>query len=113
MAGASGLALVLMALLMAVVLIGGTVGLLGYGLLAKDARKGLKASVVGLVLSCVSVLLSSPVWMVVLSGRDTHGEPLNWSESGPLVAVVVVEAAVLLVSVLSTLRQWRRVRAAT
>lgn len=113
MAGASGLALVLLGGLIGVVLVAGAFGLLLYGLLASDARRALRACVVSLGISLVSALLSFPFWRVVLSGRDTHGEPLVYRESWPLVAVVAVEALAILASTWGLIKQRRRLRSGT
>ncbi len=113
MAGASGLALVLLGGLVGVVLVAGAFGLLLYGLLASDARRALRACVVSLGVSVVSALLSFPFWRVVLSGRDTHGEPLVYGESWPLVAVVAIEALAMAASALGIIRQRRRLRPET
>jgi hypothetical protein len=75
---------------------------------ARDPRRGLTASVVALVLSLLAALLSTPFWIIVLSGHDTHGEPLGYRESWPFVAVVVVEALAIGAAVLGVLRQRSR-----
>ncbi len=110
MAGASGLAVVLLGDLIGIVLVAGAFGLLLYGLLASNARRALVVCVVALCFSVTASLLSFPFWRVVLSGKDTHGEPLVYQESGPLVAVVAVEAAAMVVSGLGILRQRGRLR---
>lgn len=112
MAGASGLALVLLGGLVAIVLVLGAFGLLVFGLVAANARRALKASVVALAISVLSAVLSFPFWKVVLSGRDTHGEPLGYPESWPLAAVVIIEAFAIAAAVWGIIRQRRRIRRA-
>ncbi|HWZ89707.1 MAG TPA: hypothetical protein VNW92_12675 [Polyangiaceae bacterium] len=108
MANAGGLLVVLIAGLVGLGLVVGTVALLAYGLVARDARRGFTASLVALGFAVVAALLSTPFWIVVLSGRDTHGERLNYGESVPLVAVVAVETLAIAASLGGVLRQMRR-----
>jgi hypothetical protein len=108
MANAGGLLFVLVAALVGLGLVAGTVALLVYGVVARDAQRGFKASVVALLLAIVAALLSTPFWIVVLSGRDTHGDPLNYGESSPIVAVVVSEALALAAALVGVVRQMRR-----
>jgi hypothetical protein len=108
MANAGGLALVLLAALLGLGLVVGTAGLVLYGLFASDPRRGRIASITGLVLSLSAALLSTPFWMVALSGRDTHGERLDYGESWPIVAVVLVEALAIGASAFAVIRRARR-----
>jgi len=110
MANAGGLLLVLLAGLVGLGAVAVSVGLLVYGLVAKNPRRGLRASLVALGLSLVAAVLSTPFWIVVLSGRDTHGERLDYGQSAPLVAVVVVEALSIAAAVGGVVRQARRQR---
>jgi hypothetical protein len=110
MAGASGLALVLLGGLVGVPLVAAALGLLLYGHLATNARGALRASVAALCISLVASLLSFPFWKVVLSGRDTHGDPLVYRESWPLVGVVVLEALTVAAAAWGVVRQRRRLR---
>lgn len=112
MANAGGLLFVLLAGLVGLGLVAGTLALFVYGLVARDPRRGARASGVALALSLLAALLSFPFWAVVLSGRDTHGEPLRWADSGPLVAVVAVEALAIALALAGVVRQARRRRAA-
>jgi hypothetical protein len=108
MAGASGLVYVLLGIGIGIVVLIGSIGLVIYGLVANNARVGVKASVVALVLSVFSALLSSPVWIVVLSGRDSHGAPLHDGDSAPLVGLVIFEAFVIAASAWGIIKQRRR-----
>jgi hypothetical protein len=108
MANAGGLALVLLAALLGLGLVFGTAGLVLYGLFASDPRRGFRASVTGLVLSLLAALLSTPFWIVVLSGHDTHGERLDYGESWPIVAVVLVEALAIGAAAFAVIRRVRR-----
>jgi len=100
-----GLADVLLGGLLGFLLAGVAAGLLVYGLVARDPRRGFKATVVALGLAMVAVLLSKTFWIVMLSGRDTHGEPIRYGESAPPVILVVVEGLVLVAAVASVTRQ--------
>jgi uncharacterized membrane-anchored protein len=102
------LALVLLAALIALGLVGGTALLIVYGLVTRDRRRGKRASFVGLGLSITAAVLSTPFWIVVLSGRDTHGQRLDYGESFPIVAVVLVEALAIGVSLFAVVRHVRR-----
>jgi hypothetical protein len=108
MANAAGLLIVLIGGLIGLGLVLGTFALLVYGLVTKTPARGLVASIVALVLSVLASLLSTPFWIVVLSGRDTHHERLDYAESWPLVALVVVEALALGSALFSIVRNARR-----
>ena len=100
-----GLADVLLGGLLGFILAGVAAGLLVYGLVTRKPSRGFKASVVALGLATVAVLLSKTFWVVVLSGRDTHGEPIRYDESIPPVILVVFEGLVLVAAAASVLRQ--------
>jgi hypothetical protein len=110
MANAGGLLIVLLACLVGLALVVGSVALLVYGVAARDPRRGFTASVVALGFALVAAFLSTPFWLVVLSGRDTHGEPLQYGESLPIVGVVVVEALAIVAAAGGVIRQGRRRR---
>lgn len=113
MAGASGLIIILMGVAIAIVLMGGTIALLVYGIATGNPRRGFIASVIALALSLLSALLSSPIWALVLSGHDTHGNPWHFSEIWAAVVLLAVEALAILASLLGVARQRsRRGRAA-
>jgi hypothetical protein len=107
-ANAGGLLLVLVAGLVGLALVGGTATLVVYGLMSRDRRRGKRASLVGLALSILAAVLSTPFWIVVLAGRDMHGERLDYGESFPIVAVVLVEALAIGVSLVAVVRHVRR-----
>jgi hypothetical protein len=100
-----GLAEVLLGGLLGLLLAGVAAALLVYGFVARNPRRGFKATVVALGLAIVAVLLSKTFWVVVLSGRDTHGEPIRYDESVPPVILVVFEGLVLVAAVASVIRQ--------
>ncbi len=87
MANAGGLLLVLLAGLVGLGAVAVSVGLLVYGLVANNPRRGFRASLVALGLSLVASALSTP-----------------------LVAVVVVEALSIAAAVGGVVRQARRQR---
>ena len=107
MANAGGLLVVLVGGLIGLCLVAGGIALLVYGVVARNPRRGFAASLIALVLTLLAALLSTPFWIVVLSGRDTHGERLNYGESSPLVAVVAVEALAIAAAVAGIVRQSR------
>jgi hypothetical protein len=112
-ANAGGLALVLLAGFVGLLLAGGAVALLLWGLLARDPRRGLRVSKVALAFSLLASFLSFPFFRVVLSGRDSHGQPLHYGESLPIVAVVVVNVLAVVLSIAGVVRQARRTRPPT
>jgi hypothetical protein len=108
MAGAGGLAVVLLGGAIAFFLILGTIVGAGYALLGKHARRGYRIGIASTIAAVLAIVLSLPFWIVVLTGRDTHGEPWKFSEGGPVGPLVVLEAVVLLASIGGTIRQHRR-----
>ena len=100
--------MVLLAALLGFVLVFAVLGLFIYGLVAKDRRKGLRASVVGLVLALLSALLSTPFWIAAFSGHGSHGEELHASEDGPIYFLVAVEALAIAAALAGVVRQARR-----
>jgi hypothetical protein len=108
MAGAGGLAVILVGALIAIGLSLGTIAAAVYALAAKDPRRGFKLGLAAVAGATLAIVLSSPFWVVVLRGRDTHGERLVYPESWPLAALVVFEGAVLVAAVGGSARQHRR-----
>ncbi|OAI42679.1 hypothetical protein AYO41_00665 [Verrucomicrobia bacterium SCGC AG-212-E04] len=105
-----GLADVLLGGLLGFLLAGVAAGLLVYGFVARNPRRGFKATVVALGLAIAAVFLSKTFWVVVLSGRDTHGEPIRYGETVPPVILVVVEGLVLVAAAAIVIRQALRSR---
>jgi hypothetical protein len=108
MAGAGGLAAVLLGGLIGFIFSVVAIVLVIYSFRTGHPRRGFVASIVALALSAVSVPLSSLIWVVVLSGRDTHGDPIDYGEMSPAVILVIVEAVALLASIVSASRQTLR-----
>ena len=108
MAGAAGLAAILLGAMTGFVCAVIAIALALYGFRTSKPRRGFIASMSALVLSLLSVLLSVPIWSVLLSGRDTHGEPLRYSEMGPAVFLIVVETLAVLTAILCVARQRSR-----
>jgi hypothetical protein len=104
-ANAGGLLVVLLGGLIGLGLVVATIALVVYGIVAEDPRRGFRASVAALTLSMLAALISTPFWIVVLSGRDTHGEKLDFGESWPIVALVVVEAVGIVAAAVGVVRQ--------
>ena len=105
MAGAAGLAAILLGAMTGFVFAVIAIALAFYGFRTSKPRRGFIASMSALVLSLLSVLLSVPIWSVLLSGRDTHGEPLHYSEMGPAVFLIVVEALAVSTAILCVARR--------
>jgi hypothetical protein len=104
-AGAGGLANILLNALIGLLFATGAIPLAIHGLATRKPRRGFITSIIALVLSTLSVLLSAPIWSVLLSGRGTHGEPLDYGEMSPAIVLVVIEAIAVLVSIPSAARQ--------
>ncbi len=105
MAGSGGLAEVLFGAMIGLccALVG--IGLGVFGLVTRRPRGGFIASMIAVGLAILAVRLSVPIWMVLLEGRDTHGDPLNYGEMGPAVFLAAVEAIALVITVPGALRQ--------
>ena len=100
-----GLADVLLGGLLGFLLAGVAAGLLVYGFVSRNAHRGFKATVIALGLAIVAVLLSKTFWMVVLSGLDTHGEPIRYSDSMPPIILVAFEGFVLVAALAAVVCQ--------
>lgn len=108
MAGAAGLAAILLGAMAGFVCAVIAIALALYGFRTSKPRRGFIASMSALVLSLLSVLLSVPIWSVLLSGRDTHGEPLNYSEMGPAVFLIAIETLAALTAIFCVARRRSR-----
>jgi hypothetical protein len=88
--------------------------LLIYGFCARNARRGLIASGIALILYLGSVLLSAILWIELVSGRFRYGDPVDYHDPQFMVYEVIAafEALALLTSLLSVLRQRARHTAA-
>jgi hypothetical protein len=108
MAGIGGLAVVLLSAVIGLLLAIGAIVLAIYSFATSNPRRGFITSIIALALSGVSVLLSAPIWIVLLSGHDTHGEKLDYSEMSPAIFLVAVEALALLAAIPSAARHTLR-----
>ena len=111
MAGAGGLAFVLLGGLIGFLLVLGAIGLVVYGFVTENARRGYIASLIALAISVVASLLSTPFWIVLLSGHGSHGEPVTFAEASPIYVLVSIEAFMMAASLLGSLRQRSRRKA--
>jgi len=105
MAGAGGLAEVLLGGLIGFIFSIVAIVLVIHGLRTRNPRRAFITSIIALVLSVVAVLLSETFWTVLLSGQSTHGEPLDYSDEGPLLVLIALEALALLASIANAARQ--------
>ena len=105
MAGAAGLVLILLGSGIGFVLAVIAIALSLYGFRTGRPRRGRIAGMSALVLSLLSVILSFPIWRVVLSGRDTHGKPLDYSEMGPAMFLIAFEVIAVLIALLCVARR--------
>ncbi len=105
MAGAGGLANVLLGGLTGFLFAIAAIALALYNAATSNPRRGFIASMIALVLAVLAVVLSAPIWTVVLSGYGTHGEPLDYAEASPAVVLVVIEAIAVLASIPGAARQ--------
>jgi hypothetical protein len=111
MAGAGGLAVVLLGGLVAFFLVIGTFVAVGFALFSKNARRGFRLGVASIVTSSIAILLSVPFWRVILSGKDTHGDPIHYADMAGIVVVLVAEALLVLGAIAGTMRQTVRQKA--
>ena len=51
-----------------------------------------------LALSLVAIVLSSPTWVIVITGRDTRREPITWRDDAFLYEFVIAQACVLVLA---------------
>jgi len=105
MAGAGGLAVILLAGLVAFCLSVGAIAGAGYALFGPRSRRAYKIAIACIVTSTVAILLSMPFWVVAVSRRDSHGDPIRVSDSAPIYVLVIGEALVFLAAVGGTIRQ--------
>jgi hypothetical protein len=112
MAGAGGLADIILAFVLGIILVIAAIGPIIYGLVGANARRAFYAGVVGLVISASAALLSYPFWEVILSGRDSHGEPIDYGDFGFVIGVLSIEVIAILTSVLAVIKQKRRLKRA-
>ena len=77
MAGAGGLFVMLVGALLGLGAGGGSIALVLFGARIVQRRWG-RALAIGLVvLDALATLLTLPAWIVILSGKGTHGEPVQ------------------------------------
>lgn len=78
MAGASGLFVMIVGALVGVGGVIGAVALFGLGFRRMSPRAARITSFVLMALALVALLLTSPIWVFLLRGRGSHGEPLGF-----------------------------------
>lgn len=110
MAGAGGLAVILLAGFAGLVLLSVTAILIIYGLLTRHWLRGFIASLIAFGFTIVAALLSAPIWLQVLSGYGTHGESFDASDIQNAWMFVATMALALLLSLIAGLRQLARKR---
>ena len=49
-------------------------------------------------LSLAAIVLSSPTWAIVITGRDTRREPITWRDDAFLYEFVIAQACVLVLA---------------
>ncbi len=108
MAGAGGLAAVLLGGLIGFIFAILAIGLAIHGLTTRNPRRGFATSIIALALSVLAIVLSAPIWRVLLSGYSTHGEPLDYGEMTPVIFLIVLETIAVVVSVPGAVRRTLR-----
>ena len=108
MAGAAGLAEILLGALTGLVFAVIALVLVIYGFSTSNPRRGFIAGMSALVPSLLSVLLSIPIWSVLLSGRNTHEKPLSYGEMRPAVFLAIVESLAVLTAIPCVVRRRSR-----
>ncbi|HEX4517418.1 MAG TPA: hypothetical protein VGH87_19055 [Polyangiaceae bacterium] len=64
-------------------------------------KRGL--GLVALGLSLFAIVLNAFGWMVVLRGKDTHGEPITWRDDSELYVIVVAQACVVALALITVI----------
>ena len=108
MAGAGGLAEVLLGGLLGFFLVVGALCLLVFGMATASDSKGFKAKIIALVFALVSVPLFYSFWAVVLSGHGTRGDPINYQDFWPLIGVLVLQTIALCAGAFAVVKNKRR-----
>jgi hypothetical protein len=88
----------------------GAIPLLIYSFRTRNARRGFIASRIALGLSLVAVLVSTILWIELVSGRYRYGDTVDYRDPDFVVYEVIAgfEALVLFASLLSVMRQRAR-----
>lgn len=110
MAGAGGLLVVFVGVLLGVLLALVAIGLLIYASRVRRPRRGYVASLIALALALASVVVALPVTHLVLSGSGARGESFPPGAVGTALAFVAVQALAVLASILYALRHRARRR---
>ncbi len=97
LAGAGGTVLALLA-----------IGLAIYGLRTRRPRRATIAGGFALAGALVGILLTAPIWRVVLSGRDTHQEPLDYAAMAPFMVMMGIQAIAAALGLVCLLRRRAR-----
>jgi hypothetical protein len=105
MASPGGLIGVLLGGLIGLVLVALAIALFFYGLVKRDLGRTRKASIVSLTLSLLAALVSTPFWIVVISGHDTRGEPLRYDDASPIYWLVFIEGLAIAAALFGLVRQ--------
>jgi uncharacterized membrane-anchored protein len=107
-----GLVVVLLGGLLGCVIVAAIVFLLIYGYVARDLQKARRAAAVAIVLAILSIIVSLPFWILVVSDRSTMGDKLDLlGGDAPILVPVVLEAAAFVASIWVYIRARRRARA--
>ncbi|GEM_PF-3779654 len=108
MAGASGLAVILLGVFLGAVLVFGALGILVYALAAANVRRAYKASIVALILSIVTMPLFYPLWAVVLTGIGSHGDPIDYKDFRPVIFILSLESLAMAAAVWAVIKRKRQ-----
>lgn len=106
-----GLAVVLLGVLLGVLLAPLTLGLAVFSL-RRDTRGARIAGRVALIVACLAVFFSFPVWRIAFTGKDTYGEKTNVWDDSLFSTILLVEGGALLVSITAVVVRAVRTRRA-
>ena len=110
MAGAGGLLVFFVGVLLGVLFALVAIGVLIYASRVRHPGRGYVASLIALVLALASVIVALPVTHLVLSGSGAHGESFPAGAIGTALVFVCVQALAVLASIFYALRHRARRR---
>lgn len=83
-------------------------GMVGVAVWRRRAGRGFWVSLTAAGLAVAGVVVSGPIWRVMLSGVDTHGEQLDYGAMGVPLVMMGVEGVAVVVGVLGAVWFWGR-----